>query len=160
MAQRLRAEGASEDEGLEAFAELAVKNPRLLPVVAGVAARSVLKSKGARMSKPARKQAVKQMKSAAKTLVRKRGPVAIRALPKIAKSVKRNAAAKGTPASTAVKVVRRTAAKVATSPALTRKLARPSPSAKRRVKLVVRRSLVRPRSYVIPGPARITITGA
>lgn len=160
LVQRLRAEGASEEEALDAFAELAARDPRALPIVAGLAARTVLKSKGARMSPTARKQAVKQMKGAAKTLVRRRGPAAVRALPKIAKSVKRTAAIKRTTPATAVKAVRRTAAKVARSPALTRKLARPSVTAKRRVAAAVGTSTLRPRSYVIPGPARITITAA
>jgi hypothetical protein len=159
LVQRLRMEGASEEEALEAFAEMAARDPRALPIVAGLTARTVLKSKGARLSPAARKRVVKQMKGAAKNLVRKRGPVAIRALPKIAKSVKRTAAVKGTPSISAAKVVRRTAAKVARSPALTRKLARPSPTAKR----LMRKAGVKGRgygSYVIPGPARVTITAA
>ena len=43
---KLRAEGASEDEALEAVAELAVRDRRALPVVAGLAARSLTKSAG------------------------------------------------------------------------------------------------------------------
>ncbi len=158
LAQRLRMEGASEEEALEAFAEMASKDPRAIPLVAGLTARTVLKSKGARMSPTARKKVVKQMKGAAKTLVRKRGPAAIRALPKIAKSVRRTAAVKGTPAVTAAKVVRRTASKVASSPKLTRRLARPSIKAKQTVAKA--KAGGKGRSYVIPGPARITITAA
>lgn len=157
LAQRLRAEGATEEEALEAFAEMAVRDRRALPIVAGLTARTVLKSKGARMSPAARKQAVKQMKGAARTLVKRRGSKAIRALPKIAKSVKRTAAIKGTPPIAATKVVRRTAAKVAKSPALTRKLARPSATAKRLVRMTVPKTA---RSYVIQGPTRITISAA
>ncbi len=157
LAQRLRAEGATEEEALEAFAEMATGDRRALPIVAGLTARTVLKSKGARMSPGARKQVVKQMKGAAKTLVRKRGPKAIRALPKIAKSVKRTAAVKGTPPVAATKVVRRTAAKVAKSPTLTRKLARPSATTKRLVRKAASKAA---RSYVIQGPARVTISAA
>jgi hypothetical protein len=157
LAQRLRMEGASEEEALDAFAELAVRDPRALPIVAGLTARTVLKSKGARLSPAARKQVVKQMKGAAKTLVRKRGPAAVRALPKIARSVRRTAIAKGTPAVTAAKVVRKTASKVARSPTLTRKLARPSPKAKSMVK---KAGVGGKRSYVIQGPTRITISAA
>ncbi|MET0091450.1 MAG: hypothetical protein ABW068_15780 [Candidatus Thiodiazotropha sp.] len=90
LAQRLRMEGASEEEALEAFAELAAEDPRAIPMVAGLTAKTILKSKSARLSPAARKRVVKQMKGAAKTLVHKQGPKAIRALPKIAKSVKRN----------------------------------------------------------------------
>jgi hypothetical protein len=158
LAQRLRMEGASEEEALEAFAEMAVRDPRALPLVAGLTARTVLKSKGARLSPAARMRAVKQMKGAANTLVRKRGPTAIRALPKIAKSVRRTAAVRGMPAATATKVVRRTASKVAASPALTRKLARPSPKAKRTVQMA--RVGGKGRSYVVQGPTRITISAA
>lgn len=155
LAQKLRAEGASEEEALEAFAELAAKDPRALPIVAGLTARTVLKSKASRMSPAARKQVVKQMKGAAKTLVNRRGPGAVRAMPKIAKSVKRSAVAKGISPVAATKVVRRTAAKVARSPSLTRKLARPSPAAKRLVRSVGGGA---PRSFMIPGPARITVS--
>lgn len=157
LAQRLRMEGASEEEALEAFAEMAAKDPRALPIVAGLTARTVLKSKGARLSPAARKRVVKQMKGAAKNLVRKRGPAAVRALPKIAKSVRRTAVAKGTPSVTAAKVVRKTASKVAKSPTLTRKLARPSAKAKRMVK---KAGVAGKRSYVIQGPTRITISAA
>jgi hypothetical protein len=160
LVQRLRAEGASEEEALDAFAELAARDPRALPIVAGLTARTVLKSKAARLSPSARKQVVKQMTRAAKSLTNTRGPAAVRAMPKIAKSVKRTAAAKAASPATAVKAVRRTATKVARSPAMTRKLARPSPIARQRISTVVRRRLVRPRTYVIQGPARITISAA
>jgi hypothetical protein len=162
LVQRLRAEGATEEEALDAFAEMAVRDPRALPIVAGLTARTVLKSKGARLSPSARKQVVKQMTGAAKNLTQRRGPAAVRAMPKIAKSVKRTAAAKATPPATAVKAVRRTAGKVARSPALTRKLARPSPVARQRVAIATRTTATpaRSRSFIIQGPARITISAA
>src|SRR3982074_2582640 len=46
---RLRFEGASEDEALEAMAELAARNPRVIPVVAGLAARPLFRRAGAMM---------------------------------------------------------------------------------------------------------------
>ena len=95
LAQKLRAEGATEEEALEAFAELAAKDPRALPIVAGLTARTVLKGQGAQLSPAARKQLVHQMKGATTNLVAKRGLRAVRAMPKIAKTVKRTAAAKG-----------------------------------------------------------------
>jgi hypothetical protein len=165
LAQKLRAEGASEEEALDAFAEMAAKDPRALPIVAGLTARTVLKGKGAQLSPMARKQVVKQMKAATNNLVAKQGLPAVRAMAKIAKTVKRNATAKGIPPATAVKVVRRTAAKVAKSPMLARKLSRPNPAAKRIVRAAgvgggLGGGAVAPRSFVIPGPARITISAA
>lgn len=160
---RLRAEGASDEEALEAMAELATKDRRAIPIVAGLAARTLIKSRGKRMSFNARKRVVKDVKKAVKTLARKRGKKAIRAIVPITKTVKRTAAIKRQPAAVRAKVVKKTALKVARSPRLTRKLAKPKPRAIR----VVRRVLVRGpryglatgrRSYTIPGPARITIS--
>ncbi len=153
LAGRLRAEGASEDEVLEAVAEIATKDKRALPIVAGLTAQTILKGKGQAMSFKARKKVVKDMKKAAKLLVRKRGSKAVRALPKIVKSVKRSTANKGTPSIVKTKIVKNTAIKVAKSPTLTRKLAKPSVKAK-----IAAKKVVKARSYTIPGPARITVT--
>lgn len=160
---QLRAEGASDEEALEVMAELAVKDKRALPIVAGVAARTLIKSKGKRMSFAARKKVVKDMKKAVKTLVRKRGRKAVRAIVPIIKSVKRTAAIKMQPAVVRTKVVRKAAAKVARSPRLTRKLSKPKIRAVRRVQHI---RIMGPkytaarkrRSFTVPGPARITIS--
>ena len=153
LAGRLRAEGASEDEVLEAVAEIATKDKRALPIIAGLTAQTILKGKGQSMSLRARKKVVKDMKKAAKILIHKRGPKAIRALPKIVKSVKRSTANKGTPSIVKTKIVKNTAIKVAKSPTLTRKLAKPSVKAK-----IAAKKVAKARSYTIAGPAKITVT--
>ncbi len=153
LAGRLRAEGASDEEILDAVAEVATRDRRALPIVSGLTAKSIVKGKGRTMSFGARKKVVKDMKNAAKILVRKRGAKAIRALPKIAKSVKRTTARKGTPTMAKATIVKRSAVKVAKSPTLTRKLAKPSMKAK-----IAAKKVVKARSYTIPGPAKITIT--
>jgi hypothetical protein len=160
---KLRAEGASTEDALETVAELAVRDRRAIPVVAGLAARAVLKNRAASMSLPQRRQAVKGAVRAAQTLVQQGGPRAIRALPKVARSVRRTAAAKGTPASVRAKVLQRTAAKVAQNPRLLQKLARPSP----RAQALLRRAWgggftgdyggSQTRELTISGPARISI---
>src|SRR6266496_3614433 len=71
---------------------------RALPVVAGLAARAVVQNRGAMMSPAQRKQVVRTMTRAAKTLVASGGAPAIRALPKITRSVRRTAGARATPA--------------------------------------------------------------
>jgi len=151
----LAAEGATEEEALEAFAELAARQPAAVPIVAGLTARTVLKGAGKRMSPAARKRAVKDAKAAAKLLMRKRGPAAVRAMPKIAAAVRRQAAAKRTPPAARTKVIKRAALKVARSPEMTRKLSRPSAKAKR---LVKNAGVGKMRTITIPGPARITIS--
>jgi len=157
LAQRLRAEGATEEEALDAFAELAAADMRALPVVAGVAARSLVKSKGAAMPMGARKRAVKDVKAAATTLVARGGKKAVRALKPITKSVNRTAAVKGTPVTAKPKVVRATATKVSRSPRMVRKLARPSPAG---MTMARGGGAGFSRSYTIQGPARITISQA
>ncbi len=154
---RLRAEGASEEEAMEAFAELAVRDRRALPIVAAIGARTILKGRGKQMPLAARKRAIKDVKTAAKILIAKRGPKAVRALPKIVRSVKRTAAIKSTPTTMRTKVVKNTAKKVAASPSLTRKLAKPKAKA---VGMVRKAKVAGGKSYVIPGPTRITISAA
>jgi hypothetical protein len=161
---KLRAEGASVEDALEAVAEIAARDRRALPIVAGLAARSVIKNRGAAMPPAQRAQVAKTMTRAAKTLVQNGGPKAIRALPKITRSVKRTASARGTPTSVQPRVVARTAAKVAQSPALLRRLSTPSP----RGVAIAQRAMPMgggmggmgmggSRTISVPGPATITI---
>jgi hypothetical protein len=104
---KLRAENASVEDALEAVAEAAVRDPRALPVVAGLAARSVMRNRAAQMPAMQRQQAARTMVKAARTLVASGGPKAIRALPKITASVRRTAGGRGTPPSMQPRVVAR-----------------------------------------------------
>jgi hypothetical protein len=159
---KLRAEGASVEDALEAVAEVAVRDPRALPIVTGLAARSVIKNRGASMPSEQRKQVAKTIQRAATTLVRQGGPKAIRALPKITNSVKRTAAANGTPVAARPSVVAKTAAKVAENPTMLRRLSAPSP----RGQALARRANGGSSGYRggggrtirIPGPATIRIS--
>ena len=162
LLSKLRAEGATEDEALEAFAELAAYDEAVTPIVAGLAARSLLRRKAARLPFTARKRVVKGINTAAKILVARRGPKAIRALPRIVSSLRRTAAVKRTPVRAIPKIVKRTAAKVARNRPLVKKLSRPVPSAVLRVRTVARRSgsvvSGAPKSFVVQGPVRISLT--
>jgi hypothetical protein len=121
------ADEASEDEALDAFAELAVRNKAARPVVAGLVARKVLGPKAAHMPPAMRKQAVHIIHNAAKQLVRAGGPTAIRALPRLARSVKRTAVARRTPPSARARVLANTAKRVVhRNPRLRRQLTKPS----------------------------------
>jgi hypothetical protein len=156
---KLRAEGASEEEAFEAVAELAVRDRRALPVVAGLAARSLTKARAGTLSPGQRRQAVATMKRAAQTLVNRGGPKAIRAIVPVTRSVKRTAATKGTPVSVRPNVAQRTIAKVARNPSLVRKLSRPLPNGLRLLRGAAMGGIVGGRrSYSISGPAQITIT--
>jgi hypothetical protein len=156
---KLRAEGATVEDALEAVAEIAARDRRALPVVAGLAARSVVQNRGAAMPPTQRRQVANTMTRAAKTLVASGGSKAIRALPRITRSVKRTAAARGTPASVQPKVVARTAAKVAQNPNLLRRLSTPSPQGQATVSRTVGNSGGGgSRSFSVAGPATITIS--
>src|SRR4029078_4505577 len=99
----------SEDEALDAFAELAVRNRAAIPVVAALATRRVLGPVAVRMPAAARTQAVRTVRRAATQLVNRGGPTAIRALPRIANSVRRTAVTRRTPASVRASALARTA---------------------------------------------------
>jgi hypothetical protein len=158
---RLRAEGATEEEALDAFAELAAVDESAIPIVAGLAARTVLRGRAARMPMAARRRIVHGMTTAARTLQR-RGPGAIRALPRIARSVRRTAAVRRTPVRAMPRVMQRTTARVARRASLVRRLSRPSPAARRRVRAVGGAVGVGGggRSFTMQGPVRISITSA
>ena len=170
---RLRMEGASEEDALEAFAEIAARNPRAapLPLVAGIAARALVRRAGAAMPPAARRQVVQRVQRAARTLVSRQGTAAIRALPRIVRSVRRTAAVRGTPPVVRPRVALNTARRVAANPGLARRLARPSPRARAIVRRVAggagmaARPGLRPpiggfggrrRSFIVRGPVRIT----
>jgi hypothetical protein len=123
---RLRADEASDDEALDAFAELAVRNPAALPIASALAARRVLGAAGARLPAAQRVQAVRTVREAATRLVNAGGPTAIRALPRIVRSVQRTSVARRTPPAQRPQVLARTAARIAApGSGLRRQLARP-----------------------------------
>jgi hypothetical protein len=158
MLGKLKAEGASIEDALEAVAEVAARDPRALPVVVGLASRSVIKNRGASMPPAQRQQVAKTMNKAARTLVSSGGPNAIRALPKITQSVKRTAGARGASPAVQPRVIARTAAKVAQNPNLLRRLSSPS----RRAQSIAHRANGGggnggSRTIRVPGPATITI---
>src|SRR4030081_2676011 len=134
---RLRFEGASEDEALEAMAELAARNPRVIPVVAGLAARTLVRRAGAAMPTAVRRQVVRNVARAEQTIVRSGGAARIRALPRVVGSVQRTAATRRTPPAVRPRVALNTARRVAASPRLARRLSRPLP----RGRALVRRAL-------------------
>jgi len=162
VASQLRAEAeagagpaAVVQQATEAAAELAARDMRARPVVVGLVARQLLQNRGATLSPAQRLRAVRQVAAAARAVTRAVGPRGLRALPRIAASVNRTAAAKGTPAPARPKVLLRTAQRVAARPTLASRLAQPSPRALR----IVRRLGVGAgnRTFRMRGPVEITI---
>lgn len=69
---QLLADEASEDEALDAFAELAVRNRRAVPVAAALATHTILGPRAAQLPVAVRRQAVQSVRRAANTLVQVR----------------------------------------------------------------------------------------
>jgi hypothetical protein len=130
MAGEAAEAGEGEDGVLqragEAAAEAAVVERRAKPVVVGIAARQLTKSRAAAASPAHRQQIVHQVNRVARDLTRAGGPAAIRALPKIAASVARTADARGASVSGRLQLLRRAVQRVASKPRLLRKLAQPT----------------------------------
>lgn len=144
---QLKAEGANEEEALDAFAELAAYDEAVLPVVAGIAARAAGGAKLARAPLAARRAVVKTISRTGTNLVRRHGKKSARAIPAAVKSVRRAAAVRRTPARARPRLVGRTLRRVSRSRGLTRRLARPNPAARARVRRAVRRGGVGVRGY-------------
>jgi hypothetical protein len=145
---QLMADEASEEEALDAFAELAVRNNEAIPIVAALAARRVLGSAAARMPVAARAAAVRTVRQAARQLVHRRGPTAIRALPRIARSVQRTGVARRTPPTVRPRVLAQTARRVVgRNPRLGRQLTRPLGQGRR----IVARATAAARTGAAPG---------
>jgi hypothetical protein len=158
---QLMADESSEEDALEAFAELAVNNPAAMPIAAGLAARRVLGAAAPRMSAQQRTQAVQTVRKAVNGLVARGGPTAARALVPLARSVLRTSVARRTPAAQRAKVLASTAARIASpGSSLGQQLARPLPAGR----MVIRRAgaAVRagspPARRVVPGLGR-TLAG-
>jgi hypothetical protein len=104
-----------------------------LPVLAGMAARTMVRPalRRAALSSPLRRQIVRSTTQVAQNLVRRQGPAALRALPRIAQSVGQTAARRRLSPSRLPQAIRQTGARVAAQPRLVRQLSRPAPGMRR-----------------------------
>ena len=147
---QLMADEASEEEALDAFAELATRNRRAVPIVAALATRRVLGPAAARMPVAARAAAVRTVRQAATQMINRGGPGAIRALPRIARSVQRTGVARRTPPAVRPRVLAQTARRVVTrNPRLRRQLTQPLGQGRR----ILNRAAAAARTGMAPGRA-------
>ena len=164
MLQQRAAQGADEMDVFEDLADWYEEEQadEALPVLAGVAARAALRPlirRGAAVAgRAVRRQLVRGATQAARSLVRRQGPQAVRALPRIARSVGRTAARRGVRPTALPTAIRQTAARVAAQPGLARRLSRPTVAVSRGParRLGVRSGGV-PRRLVVRGPVEIIV---
>ena len=127
VAGRLLADEADEFEALEDLFDLAETEDAIdaaAPFVSAVALRTAMPNIS-RLPRQTRRQLVSSVSQATRTLARRQGPAAARAVPRIVRGVSRTVAQRGLPARSVAPAVRRAAARVAQSPRTVRRLARP-----------------------------------
>jgi hypothetical protein len=127
IAGRLLADGADEFEAIDELVDLAEDEDTIdaaAPVLAGLTLRRVMPGVS-RMPRNTRRQLVRSVSQATRTLAHRQGPQAARAVPRIVQSAQRAVRQRRIPALAVPRVVRRTAARVARSPQAVRRLARP-----------------------------------
>ena len=160
VAGRLLADGADEFVALEdmlAFAEDEQAVDAAAPVIAGLTIRTVM-PRVARLDRVSRRQLVRSVSQSARTLARRHGPRATRAVPRVVQAVQRTAQRRRMPIRQLPQAVRRTTARVASSPTLVRQLSR----SQRRTTPITHQRRARtgtgvPQRLVIRGPVEITI---
>ncbi|MDB9431846.1 hypothetical protein [Microcystis aeruginosa] len=167
VAGRLLADEADEFEALEDLFDLAETEDAIdaaAPFVSAVALRTAMPNIS-RLPRQTRRQLVSSVSQATRTLARRQGPAAARAVPRIVRGVSRTVAQRGLPARSVAPAVRRAAARVAQSPRTVRRLARPLTTTSR----PGRRSMSggrpcptcgRSHSYRLRGPVTIRIQGS
>jgi hypothetical protein len=161
VAGRLLADGADEFEAVDELVDLAeVENniDAAAPVIAGLTLRRVMPGVS-QLPRATRRQLVHGVTQATRTLARRQGPQAARAIPRIVSTAQRAVRQRRIPARALPQVVRRAAARVARSPQAVRRLARPVAGA-----LGGRAGgLMNPRGstrrIALRGPAQVTIQG-
>lgn len=160
VAGRLLADGADEFEALDemlAFAEEEDAVDAAAPVIAGLTIRTMM-PRAARLNRTTRRQLVRSVSQSTRTLARRQGAPAIRAIPRVVQAVQRTAQRRRVPAQQLPQAVRRATATVASNPRLISRLAQ----ATRQASSVTRRYSTRastgiPQRLVIRGPVEIMI---
>lgn len=167
VAGRLLADEADEFEALEDLFDLAETEDAIdaaAPFVSAVALRTAMPNIS-RLPRQTRRQLVSSVSQATRTLARRQGPAAARAVPRIVRGVSRTVAQRGLPARSVAPAVRRAAARVAQSPRTVRRLARPLTTTSRPGSRSMSRgrpcpTCGRSHSYRLRGPVTIRIQGS
>jgi hypothetical protein len=156
---QLMADGADEFESLDEMFDFAEDEGAIdaaAPVIAGLTIRSTMPGVS-RLSRPARRQLVRSVSQATRTIARRQGPQAARAVTPIVRSVQRAAQQRRLPARAVPATIRSTAARVARSPQTARRLAARAGAAARRTPGCP--TCGRSRRYSLRGPVTISIRG-
>jgi ABC-type transporter Mla subunit MlaD len=164
LLQQYAAQGFDELDALEDLADLFAEEEmdEALPVIGAIAARAavrpLLRTAAARLSRPLRQQLVRSGTQAARTLARRQGAAAVRALSPIARQVGRTAVRRRLGVRSLPAALRSTTARVAARPTMVQRLSRPVRRGGLRQRRFGRGGDV-PRRLVLRGPVEIRIMG-
>lgn len=156
---RLMADEADEFEALDEMFDLAEYEDidAAAPVIAGLTIRRMMPGVS-RLPRPARRRLVRSVTQATRTVARRQGPQAARAVPAVVQRVQAAVRQRRIPPRAAPQAIQRTAARVARSPAVARRMvARAGVPAARRPMGAV--AAGRGRRYTLRGPVTISIQG-
>lgn len=164
LLQQHSQQGSSEMDVFEDVADWFEEDgvDEALPVLGGLAARAavapLIRRTGAAVGRNVGRQIVRSAAQSARTLVARQGPRAVRALPRIARSVGRTAVRRGTTPAAVPVALRRTTARVARQPGLARRLATAGPArpASPSTRRIAAGGAV-PRRFVVNGPVEIIV---
>lgn len=165
IAGRLMADEMDEFDAFDELADLADDEEALdaaAPVIAGLTIRRTVPGVS-RLPRPVRRQLVRSVTQATRTLARRQGAEGARAVPAVVGRATRVVVRRGAPARVLPQAVARTTARVARRPRVVRRLAQAAPRAAlpgAPAATTIRRrggALGRGRTLQLRGPVRITI---
>lgn len=136
VAGRLLADGADDLEAFDELVDMADDDyfiDAAAPTMAGLAIHGTMPQAAARLPQPARRQLVHATAQTARVLARQQGPQAVRALPAVLRTAQRTARQQGASGRLLPQIVRRLGARIASNPALLRRLLRANPTLRRAV---------------------------
>jgi hypothetical protein len=174
IAGRLLADGADEFEVVDELVDLADEEDSIdaaaplrrcaaAPLITGLTIRRTMPGVS-RLPRATRRNLVRSVSQATRTLARRQGPQAARAVPRIVRTAQRAVRQRRIPARAVPQVVRRTAARVARSPQAVRRLAGPAAARPTRIGIGGGSRASCPAcggrgTYTLRGPVRVTIQG-
>jgi hypothetical protein len=155
---RLMADEADEFDALDEMYDLAEEDiDAAAPVIAGLTIRTAMPGVS-RLPRPARRQLVRSATQAVRTVARRQGPQAARAVPGVVRAVQRGVRRGQIPPRRAPQAIRQAAARVAASPRAVRRLAQAAPAAVRRPAGACARCR-RLQRYRLRGPVNVSLSG-
>jgi hypothetical protein len=158
---RLTADEADEFDALDEMLDFAEDEDAIdaaAPVIAGLTIRSTIPNV-ARLPRQTRRQLVRSVTQATRTLARRQGPQAARAVPAVVRQARRVSVRRRLAPQALPRAVARTASQVARSPRLVRRLARTTTTCSQAQATATCPNCGQRQRFRLAGPVRMTVQG-